>query len=563
MSAQAERFYLRLRYLIAAGFIAVAVTPLILLHEHAARVYRASWLERTQAELKRLARDRAELIDRHLAEQRTLLLTLLSLAPATAYAEAPRLDALYDRLRASGRVSDVSVIDRQGRHLGYRGPYAAALAGRNYAAEPWFVATLRAGWHVSDVFTGFRGVPHIVVAVADASGVLRVTLDSSDFNRLVASTEVGPGGDAFLVNRAGALQTPSRLGRTAMRAAELERFAAVATDAATGHGQDGHLHAAAALNGGQWLLVLETDVRASLAAYEQARRRDALWLAGAVAVIVAVAIVLTQALVGRLLSAERARAAMAEQVRTVEQLAQVGQLAASVAHEVNNPLQIIADQAGLIEDVLAEATDGSQTAALREAVGRIRAQVRRTAGITRRLLGFARPMPPSVVPTALAAAVTETLELLAPEAARRGVRIERADDPTLPPIPLDPLQLQQVLLNLLHNALDAVGTGGRVWVKTRREGQTAVLEVADDGPGLAPEVLSHLFEPFFSTKPKGKGTGLGLYVVHDLVARAGGRITAANRPEGGACFTVHLPLPTPGAGGTPPTPICSVRGTQP
>lgn len=552
-----EHYYARQKYLFAAVFVVVSVIPLLVLNYNTARFYQASWIEKTKLEIATLASDRKLLIDRFLAEQEDRLAGFLALDSARALALPRRIDALHAALSRGGVIADIGVIDRQGNHLAYRGPFAKELAGKNYADAEWFAATLQNGRYASDVFLGYRNVPHMIVAVADPSGdgILRVTIDSSFFNNLVASANVGPDGDAFIVNRRGEFQTPSRLGRTALSADELARFAALAEADGIAVWQDERIHGAVTLNSGQWLLVLETNVASSLASWQQARARDTALVAAAAVLIVLVAVLVTRTLVGNLERAEREHNLLTHQVREVEKLALIGRLSASVAHEVNNPLQIISDQAGLMDDLLDEGDTGDSAALrdeLRQTVKKIRNQVRRTATITRRLLGFSHPLDNQVVPTDINQAVEETVALLEHEASRQHITVERDYQAQLPAIPVDASQFQQVVLNILHNALDAIGRGGRILVTSRLEGDQVVVAFTDSGPGLTPEVIEHLYDPFFTTKPKGKGTGLGLFVSRDIMARCGGRLSAANRPEGGAVFTVHLPLtgPPPASGGS-------------
>ncbi len=545
-----EHYYARQKYLFAAVFIAVSVIPLLVLNYNTAHVYQASWIEKTKLEIASLASDRKLLIDRFLAEQEERLAGHLALDSVRTLAQPHRIDALHAALSRGGVIADIGVIDRHGNHLAYRGPFEKALAGKNYADAEWFAATLKNGRYASDVFLGYRNVPHMIVAVADPSGdgILRATIDSSFFNNLVASANVGPDGDAFIVNRRGEFQTPGRLGRTALSADELARFGALAEADGIAVWQDERIHGAVTLNSGQWLLVLETNVASSLASWQQARTRDTALVAVAAVLIVLVAVLVTRTLVGNLERAEREHNLLTHQVREVEKLALIGRLSASVAHEVNNPLQIISDQAGLMDDLLDEGDSGDSPALrdeLRQTVKKIRNQVRRTATITRRLLGFSHPLDNQVVPTDINQAVEETVALLEHEASRQHIAVERRYQAQLPAIPVDASQFQQVVLNILHNALDAIGRGGRILVTSRLEGDHVLVSFADSGPGLTPEVIEHLYDPFFTTKPKGKGTGLGLFVSRDIMARCGGRLTAANRPEGGAVFTVHLPLTGP------------------
>jgi two-component system NtrC family sensor kinase len=234
-------------------------------------------------------------------------------------------------------------------------------------------------------------------------------------------------------------------------------------------------------------------------------------------------------------------------VREVEKLALIGRLSASVAHEINNPLQLITDQAGLMDELMDEENPAALThqADYRRSLAKIRTQVGRASTITRRLLGFSRSQDGERSDTDVNQAVEETVALFEHEAKRHKIAIERDYDAALPPIWTDAAQLQQVILNVLHNAIDAIGREGRIGISSRRVGERIVVDFVDSGPGLSDEVMQHLYDPFFTTKPKGKGTGLGLYVSRDIMIRLGGDLTAANRSGGGAVFSLQLPLAAP------------------
>jgi two-component system NtrC family sensor kinase len=543
---QREAFYARQKYLFAMVFVVVSIVPLLILNYNASRFYLESWIEKTSLELATLASDRRELIDRFLIAQEDQLASLLALYDPRTLTDARRLAALFAAINRSGVITDLGIIDRHGNHLAYHGPFEKELAGKNYAGTEWFAEARKSGRYVSDVFSGYRKVPHLIVAVADPARnwILRATIDSGLFHNLVASANVGPDGDAFIVNRRGELQTPSRLGLSAVTPAALQFFTGLA-DAKGGATRLGdQIHSATHLNNGQWLLVLETNVASSLASYNKARRLDTALVATAAIVIVLVAVLLTRSMVGRLAQAEHERSLLANQVREVENLALIGRLSASVAHEINNPLQIITDQAGLMDELM----DEEKPAGLahlddyRRAVKKIRTQIGRASTITHRLLGFSHVQDSERSPTDINEAVEETLALFEHEARRRRIAIPRRFQDGLPLVSTDPALLQQVILNVLHNALDAVGWDGAIEVSTRLAGDRVAVDFADTGPGLTPEVMEHLYDPFFTTKPKGKGTGLGLYVSRDVVQRLGGELTAANRLEGGAVFTIHLPL---------------------
>lgn len=540
-----DAYYARQKQVFALAFIVVGVVPLLVLNQNASRFYQDSWTEKTSLELAGMARDRRELVDFFLRSQETQLASLVELHRPEDLT-GPRLEALLRSVNGSGVIADLGVVGRNGDHLAYAGAFREELAGRNYAGADWFAEVMRTGRYVSDVFPGYRRVPHVIIAVADArrEWILRATIDSGFFNGLVASANVGPGGDAFIVNRRGELQTPSRHGHERFSPEEVARLAALADRGSASGPADGSLYAVERVNHGTWLVVLETNVASSLAAFQRARRRNGLFIAVAAAAVVLLAVLVTRSMVDRLARAERQRQALGDQVREVEKMALVGRLAASVSHEINNPLQTISQHSGLLDELLddASAANGAvDVAECKRSVGKIRDQVRRATVITRRLLGFARAPERERAPADVNRAVEETLALVEGEAARHRIAIVRDLQPDLAPIVTDAAQLQQVFLNVLGNAIDAVGDAGEIRVSTRRDGASLLVQFLDSGPGLSAEAQARLFDPFFTTKPSGKGTGIGLYVSHAIAQRLGGDLTAANRAGGGCAFTVRLP----------------------
>jgi signal transduction histidine kinase len=232
-----------------------------------------------------------------------------------------------------------------------------------------------------------------------------------------------------------------------------------------------------------------------------------------------------------------------------ERLASLGTLATGIAHEVNNPLAVINDAAGWLTDLLADAPDDMPLRRqLEMGLGKITTSVARARRITHQLLGHARQSEPEVSRFDLVQLVREAVELVGKPARARSVLLE-VDAPEGPlPLRSDPGQLRQVLINLLTNAIHATAEGSEVRVAIRPHGDHADFTVSDQGPGIPEEHMEHIFEPFFSTKPAGVGTGLGLFVTADIVGRLGGTVSAENRAPlppgepGGADFIVTLPL---------------------
>jgi signal transduction histidine kinase len=245
---------------------------------------------------------------------------------------------------------------------------------------------------------------------------------------------------------------------------------------------------------------------------------------------------------------EETDAALAEHRRRLaqsEKLSAIGELAAKLAHEVLNPLAGMKAAVQLLARQAAPAPGGSATLETCEALNR---EITRVEGLLRRLMSFARPLSPRVEVVSIGALIDSALDATAPVLRDLKVEVARRCDPELPPIEVDPTLMTQVLVNLLTNAAQAMApAGGPVEVSARRAvvlGRDEVaIQVSDRGPGIAADVMSDLFKPFFTTKREGHG--LGLAVSQNIVVEHGGKIVGANRRRedgAGAVFEVQLPL---------------------
>jgi len=243
--------------------------------------------------------------------------------------------------------------------------------------------------------------------------------------------------------------------------------------------------------------------------------------------------------------------AMEAQLIQNEKMASIGQLVSGVAHELNNPLTSIAGLAELLLEPTMHVPDPT-----REHLRVIHDQAERAARIVRNLLTFARPSTLAKEPVDLNDVVGRTALLISYELRLRGIELERTLDPEAVRVVGDRYELQQVLLNLLTNAVHAVSSlppdrPRRITLATVRSAGRATLRVRDTGPGIPPELVPHVFTPFFTTKGPGQGTGLGLSVSYGLIEAHGGRISYSPAPDGGAEFVVSLPLHTPTAESAP------------
>jgi two-component system NtrC family sensor kinase len=232
-----------------------------------------------------------------------------------------------------------------------------------------------------------------------------------------------------------------------------------------------------------------------------------------------------------------------EQLIQSEKMSAIGQLVSGVAHELNNPLAGISAFAQLLLSEKRFPPDQ------RTAAEMIYAEARRASRIVQNLLTFARQHKPERTPTSVNQVLDDTLELRGYELRVRGIDVQRDYDEQSPETMADAHQLQQVFLNLITNAEQAMERAERdqqrLAIRTRRTGDLIRIEVEDTGPGIPPNLLERIFNPFFTTKPTGSGTGLGLSISLGIVREHEGRIWAENAPQGGARFVIELPIVAP------------------
>ncbi|MDH3716841.1 MAG: HAMP domain-containing histidine kinase [Planctomycetota bacterium] len=241
------------------------------------------------------------------------------------------------------------------------------------------------------------------------------------------------------------------------------------------------------------------------------------------------------------------RIAALEQLRHADRLRTVGRLASGVAHELGTPLNVVGGRAGMIAAGKLSEEEAQQSAQI------IKSETDRITNIIRQLLDFARRNTPKRKPVEMRQLANQTIDLLAPLAEKRGVTIQCIAEDKPFTCQVDSGQMQQLLTNLLVNAVQAMPAGGKVSVDIRRQqvqppeteqappGEYLLLEVRDEGEGIAAEDIEQLFEPFFTTKQVGEGTGLGLSIAYGIVQEHGGWIGVESEVGQGSCFTVYLP----------------------
>ncbi|UCF93980.1 MAG: two-component sensor histidine kinase [Desulfobacterales bacterium] len=553
--------YAALRKVILASMILVPFIPFILVLAIGYINFTASLESNTIASMQRIVDDHRQMIESFLRERKSDLDFVLNTNTFEDLSQSPKLERILGYLQnVSNAFVDLGVFDEDGVHVAYQGPYE--LTGKQYKHTDWFTEVMKSGYYISDVFLGYRQVPHFIIAVAKVDGnpkwVLRATIDTQMFNRLVEKVRIGKTGEAYLLNADGIFQSDRRSGGMLMHQdPDYAKYAVFHQGIKTFLGTDAtgkkYLYATTWLKDKNWLLVVRKEKADAFRAL-----RSAAYLIVGIAVlggagIILIAFYLTGRIIGRMEQMDAEKSRLGRQLIQATRLAELGEMAAGFAHEINNPLQIIKSEQSLIEVLLSDLKEKGQLkesdelADLEDSIAQIQLQVNRCAGITQSILKFGRQAEPVAKDVDLQQFIPEVTGMVAKKASVHGIALEQriADDTA--PIHGDPGQLQQVLLNLYNNAIDAIvarhgSMGGRLMIETGPgENQHVEIRVTDNGCGISPENLKKVFAPFFTTKPVGKGTGLGLSVCYGIVESMGGVMSVASEEGVGTTFTVRLP----------------------
>jgi two-component system NtrC family sensor kinase len=513
--------------------------------------------DHVRAELVIVTEDHRRLIDQFFTERARDLQYIAASADLGEISEDHRIDDYLNHLRQQSEAFfDLGVFDRHGDHLAYAGPYD--LKGKSYADTEWFQAARDRALYISDVFLGYRQTPHFIMVARgqgpDGPWFLRATIDTRYFHSLVENIRIGESGEAYLVNREGVFQTPRRSGGRLMETDPDFSFYPAEKVRVTPFLQKGvsgkrYFYTTAHLDQTGWRLIIRqklSDVFSPL--IKAVIIASMLVIAGGVLVSL-IAFLLATSVAGRLTKAEDEKREMGSQLIMAGKLAEIGEMSAGMAHEINNPLQIMAMEFTMINDVFddfreGKALDESAMRTIKDSIDQIGLQINRCRDITHGMLKFSRKSDPHIQTVNLSALIEDTVQMVSGQALAQGTTIRRQLEDHLPVVQSDPDQLRQVLVNLLNNALYAVQgrENSAIDVKAESVDGRVEISVRDNGRGITQEDMGKIFLPFFTTKPVGKGTGLGLSTCYGIIERLGGGITVSSEPGAGALFTVSLPL---------------------
>jgi two-component system NtrC family sensor kinase len=296
---------------------------------------------------------------------------------------------------------------------------------------------------------------------------------------------------------------------------------------------------------GDWLLVYQQDAADAFAELKWAVLATILINVLGGLAILTMAFFLSKRVVRRIAKADQEKHVVDEQIVETGKLASIGELAAGIAHEINNPVAIMVEEAGWIGDLLEEEEfkGGKNLDEFKRALVQINTQGKRCKEITSKLLTFARKTDSRVTEIEINDLLEEMVSLSSQRAKYSNVSIVTDFEDGIPPIRVSQSELQQVFLNLINNSLDAMERkGGILRIRTRYRDDEIIVEVTDNGPGIPKANISRIFDPFFTTKPVGKGTGLGLSICYGIIKKMGGEIEVQSVIDVETTFRVRMPL---------------------
>ena len=456
-------------------------------------------------------------------------------------------------------ITDLGVIDEQGRHLAYIGPYD--LMDKNYINAFWFKEVMKKGLYISDMFMGFRKIPHFIMAVTRKENgetwILRATINTEVFRSLVENVTIGKTGEVYLLNQQGIFQTSPRFRGEIMEKSPfpVESFhqgTRIRTiDADDQNNIPRQIVAQTWLKEPHWMLVVKQNYSEAFSDVNHANRVTVIFLILSAIATLIVTVVITKHMVAVIKRRDAEADQLSKQLMQAGKLASVGELSAGVAHEINNPLAIILTERQILLDLVGQTPglDEGFKKELLDSLSQIDVQVQRCKCITQNLLRFSRRTTSVIETVNLNEFLGEVIELMEREARTSGITFIPELEEGLPPLLTDPSQLQQVFLNLITNAVDAHDGKpyGSIHISTRSYDENEGVEVvfADTGSGISQENLDKIFDPFFTTKSVGKGTGLGLSICYSIIKRLGGDVSVQSELDKGTVFTIFLPYNPP------------------
>lgn len=554
-----ESYSFRRKWLMIVAFTTVVtLTPLLVMALVDYRLTRQVFEAEATLEVSRAVSNSQRSLAFMLAQRRTALELIIRDNTLEQLTSPGRLEAIRGLLQSlMGGFDQLDIVDSNRKILAQTGTSNRVTPGH------CFDHAKTNGFFIGGVTDDLGQNHQLIIAIRhqqDSGGffIMRATLDAALFDAPLSQLALTEDDDAFIVNAKSVLQTPSRYYG---RRFETVPFSLPETIEGTrvlpSRDHDGRpvLVGVSPIADSPFILMMIRQQSGLTDLWLKPRLRLIGFLLFSILLIFVSILGVATYLVNRIHAADQRRVHALHQVEYANKLASIGRLASGVAHEVNNPLAIINQKAGLIKDLFTINREQTGNEKLIGLVEDVLASVKRCGTITRRLLDFARHMDASIEKVNVEDVIHQVLAFMEKEAERKCIAVSVKARGRLPECESDHGNLQQIFLNLINNAFAAMADGGSLDIVIRRQGADHIgVTVADTGHGIPEADLKRVFEPFFSTRQGHAGTGLGLSVTYGLVSEMGGTITVDSQVNRGTRFTVTLPIVSPNATGA----ACSI-----
>lgn len=555
-----KKDYKSTRKSILASMILVPFIPLVFVVSTGYYYFTSSIETNTILNMSRIVEDHSQMIEEFLKERKCDLNLIANLNDFDEFIRTGSTRQVFEYLQESSNAFvDLGIFNGEGLQVAYYGPYQ--LSGKEYGATEWFNQSVKKGFFISDVFLGYRNIPHFIIAVTKKEGiktwVIRATIDTQMFNNLVKKVRIGRTGEAYILNKKGLFQTERRSGGNLMApdpdyVDKFDFHEGIKNFFHEDKSGVEYLYSTIWLKNGEWLLVVRQQKEDAFRTLYSATNIILIICLIGGAIITGLAFYVTNKIVKRLKQKDREKDKLNDQLIRAGRLAELGEMSAGFAHEINNPLQIIKNENTLIMDVLTEMASGKEIKEndnfneLKDSLKQIYIQIERCAEITQSILKFGRKSDLDVKDVHIGLVLRDVMNMVRKKADINGITVTLDIDRAPKSIISDTGQLQQIFLNLINNAIDAIieqhgVKGGFLDIGIYQDNGSAEIRIKDNGCGISPDNLKKIFRPFFTTKPVGKGTGLGLSVCYGIVQNMGGILKVESVLGKGSTFTIRLP----------------------
>jgi len=536
--------------------ILLSFTPMMVVSGLVLDQFSISYHDKLYAHLQEVVHKHTIEIDSFLNERLNNIQFLLDTCGLEVLSDESFLqERLFQLQQVYGDVfEDLGVVDAEGVQKFYAG--RLKLEKAQYSHAKWFAGAINQDAFISDVFLGLRTSPHFIVSVKKTyqgqDYLLKATINFDKFNSLAENLHIGETGFAYILNKEGEFQTKPHYDMLPINKSfpdfikpnmqsQRDTYSGTFKDNAQ---QEEMIYVASLLKKGDWVLVYQQKKSEAFADLIHAQISAIVVIFIGAMLIVVMNIILFQKVINRIAKADMEKEMMNRQVIESGKLASVGELAAGIAHEINNPVAIMVQEAGWIGDLL-KGDDLKQSKNLEEfnqSLKQIDIQGQRCKDITHKLLSFARKTSPDIEKIQINESITDVVAITN-MAAYTNCSMHTDLEANLPAIYGSKTEIQQVIINIINNALHALEKdGGKIDITSRLEGNHVLVIVQDDGPGIPEANLDRIFDPFFTTKPVGQGSGLGLSICFGIINKMGGEIDVHSIIDEGTRFEIRFPI---------------------